>query len=248
MSAQLACVGRGRYADVHDLGDGRVLRRYRDPRMCAEGEAEVMRHAWSHGVPVPQVFDASGPDLVMEHADGPTMLHDLTRRPWSLGAHARLLAALHDAVHAVPALSWLPAPLGGGDVLLHADLHPANVILTGAGPRLIDWQGAARGPAPADVALTWVLVATSQVPGPTAQRAVGRAGQALFARCYLAEVGPLAPSWLRLAAEHRLRDPSLLNSEAATLRRLLSRGRLAQREPAPCGPPPCGPAPREPAR
>jgi aminoglycoside phosphotransferase (APT) family kinase protein len=236
MPAQLRRVGRGRYADVYDLGDGRVLRRYRDPGMAAEREADVMRHAWSHGVPVPEVFDASGPDIVMERAVGPTMLHDLTRRPWSFRAHARLLAALHDAVHAVPPLMWLAAPLGDGHALLHTDLHPANVILSSAGPRLVDWQGAARGPAPADVALTWVLVATSQVPGPTVQRAVGRASQAVFARRYLAQVGPLAPSWLRLAAEHRLRDPSLLDSEAATLRQLLSTGRLAQREQAPCGP------------
>jgi aminoglycoside phosphotransferase (APT) family kinase protein len=238
MPDQLRRVGRGRYADVYALGDGRVLRRYRDPDRCAEAEAEVMRHAWSHGVPVPEVFDASGPDIVMEHAVGPTMLRDITRRPWSLRAHARLLAALHDAVHAVPALGWLRAPLGEGDVLLHTDLHPANVILTGAGPRLVDWQGAARGPAAADLALTWVLVASSQVPGPPAQRAVGRAGRALFAQRYLAEVGPLAPSWLRLAAEHRLRDPSLLDSEAATLRRLLGSGRLARCEPAACRPAP----------
>lgn len=242
MPARLRRVGRGRYADVYDLGDGRALRRYRDPRRCAEREAEVMRHAWSHGVPVPEVFDASGPDLVMEHAVGPTMLRDLTRRPLSLGAHARLLAALHEAVHAVPALCWLPAPLGDGDVLLHTDLHPANVILTSAGPRLVDWQGAARGPAPADVALTWVLAATSQVPGLPAQRVVGRAGQALFARRYLAEVDPLAPSWLRLAAEHRLRDPSLLDSEAARLRRLLGSGRLARCGSARCESLPCGPA------
>jgi aminoglycoside phosphotransferase (APT) family kinase protein len=230
MSAQLRRVGQGRYADVYDIGDGRVLRRYRDPGMRAEREAEVMRHAWTHGVPVPEVFDAVGPDIVMEYVVGPTMLRDLTRRPWSLGDHARLLAGLHGAVHAVPAPCWLPARFGDGDVLLHTDLHPANVILTGAGPRLVDWQGAARGPAQADVALTWVLVATSQVPGPLAQRAVGWAGQALFARYYLAEVGPVAPSWLRLAAEHRLRDPSLLDCEAATLRRLLGTGRLAQRE------------------
>jgi aminoglycoside phosphotransferase (APT) family kinase protein len=236
MPAQLRRVGRGRYADVYDLGGGRVLRRYRDPGTCAEREAEVMRHARSHGVPVPEVFDASGPDIVMEHAVGPTMFRDLTCRPWSLGAHARTLAALHDAVHAVPALGWLRAPLGDGAVLLHTDVHPANVILTVAGPRLVDWQGAARGPAAADLALTWVLVATSHVAGPPAQRAVGRAGQPLFARRYLAEAGPLSPSWLRLAAEHRLRDRSLLDSEAATLRRLLSGGRLGQGEAASCRP------------
>jgi len=224
-------VGSGRHADVYDLGDGRVLRRYRDAAAVAGREAAVMVHALSHGVPVPEVFDVSGADIVMEHAVGPTMLQDVTRRPWTLDRHARLLTALHSMVHAVPALSWLRAPFGDGTVLLHTDLHPGNVILTRAGPRLIDWQGAARGPAAADVALTWVLVATSQIPGPLVQRAVGRAGQALFARRYLAAVQPLAPCWLAAAARHRLSDTTVRESEAAMLHRLLRSSRLAD-----CGP------------
>ncbi|MGO8895009.1 MAG: phosphotransferase [Streptosporangiaceae bacterium] len=224
-------VGSGRHADVYDLGDGRVLRRYRDAAAVAGREAAVMVHALSHGVPVPEVFDVSGADIVMEHAAGPTMLQDVTRRPWTLDRHARLLTALHSMVHAVPALSWLRAPFGDGTVLLHTDLHPGNVILTRAGPRLIDWQGAARGPAAADVALTWVLVATSQIPGPLVQRAVGRAGQALFARRYLAAVQPLAPCWLAAAARHRLSDTTVRESEAAMLHRLLRSSRLAD-----CGP------------
>lgn len=223
MPGPLKLVGSGRHADVYDLGDGRVLRRYRDAAAVADREAEVMAHALAHGVPVPEVFDVSGADIVMKHAVGPTMLQDVTRRPWTLDRHARLLADLHRTVHAVPALSWLRAPFGAGPVLLHTDLHPNNVILTEAGPRLIDWQGAARGPAVADLAMTWVLVATSQVPGPLAQRAVGRAGQALFARRYLAAVKPVAPCWLAAAARHRLGDTTILESEAAGLRRLLRR-------------------------
>jgi aminoglycoside phosphotransferase (APT) family kinase protein len=231
MPGPLKLVGSGRHADVYDLGDGRVLRRYRDVTAVADREAAVMAHALAHGVPVPEVFDVSGPDIVMERAAGPTMLQDVTRRPWALDSHARLLAALHSMVHAVPALSWLRAPFGAGTALLHTDLHPGNVILTRAGPRLIDWQGAASGPAEADIALTWVLVATSQIPGPPVQRAVGRAGQALFARRYLAAVQPLAPCWLAAAAGHRLRDRTVRASEAAMLHRLLESGRLASRGP-----------------
>ena len=224
----LKLVGSGRRADVYDLGDGKVLRRYRDPAVTAGREAEVMAHALAHGVPVPEVFDVSGADIVMEHVVGPTMLQDLSRRPWALDRHARMLAALHRTVHAVPALSWLRAPFGDGPVLLHTDLHPGNVILTEAGPRLIDWEGAARGPAEADVALTWVVIATSEVPGPLVQRTVVGAVQAMFARRYLAAVHPLAPSWLTAAARHRLDDEGLLGSEAAVLRRLLET-RLADR-------------------
>ena len=119
MPGPLKLVGSGRHADVYDLGDGRVLRRYRDAAAVAGREAMVMVHALAHGVPVPEVFDVSGADIVMEHAVGPTMLQDVTRRPWTLDRQARLLTALHSMVHAVPALSWLRAPFGDGTVLLH---------------------------------------------------------------------------------------------------------------------------------
>lgn len=221
-------VGSGRYADVYDIGRGRVLRRYRDASARAGREAEVMAHARAHGVPVPEVFAVSGADMIMEYARGPSMLQALTRRPWTLRHHARLLADLHVLVHAVPVLSWLRAPFGAGPALLHLDLHPDNVILAADGPCLLDWQGAAQGPAEADLALTWVLVATGQVPGPPAQRAVGRAGQALFARSYLAAAG-VAPAWLASAARHRLEDPSVHAAEAVRIRRLLRSARLADR-------------------
>jgi aminoglycoside phosphotransferase (APT) family kinase protein len=125
----------------------------------------------------------------------------------------------------VPVLGWLRAPFGAGPALLHLDLHPDNVILAADGPCLIDWQGAAE----ADLALTWVLVATGQVPGPPAQRAVGRAGQALFARSYLAAAGAVSPAWLASAARHRLEDPSVHAAEAVRIRRLLRSARLTDR-------------------
>jgi aminoglycoside phosphotransferase (APT) family kinase protein len=220
-------VGQGRNADVYDLGGGRVLRRYRDAASMADREAEVMVHARAHGVPVPEVFDAGGTDLVMEYAKGPTMLQAVARQPWTLSRQARLLAKLHGMVHAVPALSWQPAPFGAGDALLHRDLHPDNVILTENGPAVIDWEGAARGPAPADLALTWVIVTSSEVPGPVMQRAIGRAGQRWFARRFLAGAPRLDPGWLPAIARYRLGDHNLRESEAATLRRLLGSRRWA---------------------
>jgi hypothetical protein len=74
----------GRSADVYDLGGGRILCRYHNRARSAEGEAEAISWAGAHGVPVPEVFDVAGPDIVMEKVDGPTMLADLARRPWRL--------------------------------------------------------------------------------------------------------------------------------------------------------------------
>jgi aminoglycoside phosphotransferase (APT) family kinase protein len=226
-------VGAGRSADVYDLGHGRVLRRYHDHERSARYEAKIMERARAHGVPVPEVLEADGPDIVMERVDGPTMLADLARRPWRLLSHAAVLARLHAQVHAVPGLDWLRTPLGDGGALLHMDLHPGNVLLSARGPVLIDWEGAARGPAEADLALCWVVVALSEVPGPAWQRAVGRAGQRLFADTVLRRSGLSVDAACRAqAARFRLLDPHLRPGEAARIRRVLARD----------GPPDAGPA------
>jgi len=217
-------MARGRWTDVYDLGGARILKRYRDTSAepIAAFEARVMVHARAHGVPVPEVFEVNGCDLVLEKIDGPTMLEDLTRRPLSLRQHARTLAELHGIVHAVPAPDGLQHPFGPGGALLHLDLHPDNVILSGSGPTLIDWQGAVAGPPAADVAHTWLLLRTSVVPGPLLQRVVGTVGQRLFARTFLARVDASAATRaLPVVGARRLQDPTLFEVEAARIRRLL---------------------------
>ena len=216
-------IGAGRDAEMVDLGGGRILRRYHERARSAEGEAEVISWAGAHGVPVPEVFDVAGPDIVMEKVDGLTMLADLARRPWRLFGHAARLARLHQQVHAVPGLSRLRAPFGDGEALLHLDLHPANVLLSSRGPVLIDWEGAGRGPAEADLACCWVVVALSSVPGSARQRLVGRAGQRLFADAVLRHSGlTVDAAWLTRAGRFRLHDPNLQPEEADRIRRILA--------------------------
>jgi aminoglycoside phosphotransferase (APT) family kinase protein len=214
----------GRSADVYDLGGGRILRRYHNRARSAEGEAEVISWAGAHGVPVPEVFDAAGPDIVMEKVEGPTMLADLARRPWRLLRHATLLARLHQQVHAAPGLDRLREPFGDGPALLHLDLHPANVLLSPRGPVVIDWEGAGRGPAEADLAYCWVVVALSTVPGSAWQQIVGRSGQRLFASAVLRHSGlTVDAGWLAAAARYRLHDPNLQPEEADRIRRMLAK-------------------------
>jgi aminoglycoside phosphotransferase (APT) family kinase protein len=235
-------IGAGRNADVYDIGDGRVLRRYRDGRdpRGVELQAQVMRHARAFGAPVPEVFEVSGPDIVMERADGPTMLEVLGRRPWTLRRQARVLARLHHLVHQVPALPGLRTPCGdtpcgdtpcgdtpcgdedkGSHVLVHRDLHPMNVILTATGPVIIDWEGAAAGPAIYDVALTWAIVDFSQVPGSGFEAAVIRAFQSLFTRSFVRAAGPIDQTWRAAAVRHRMADPNTLPEERARMERFL---------------------------
>jgi len=163
-------IGAGRAADVYALGENalgeqRVLRRYRNGG-GAEREAGVMAHLAGAGYPVPRVYDASGPDLVMERLDGRDMLADLSSRPWLVRQYARTLAKLHDRLHAIVAPPSLAQQFGPGDRILHLDLHPGNVMLTTRGPVVIDWSNVAAGAPAADVAMAWLIMATSEVDAP----------------------------------------------------------------------------------
>ena len=158
-------IGAGRAADVYALAGQRVLRRYRNGD-SAEREAGVMAYLAEAGFPVPRVYDASGPDLVMERLAGRDMLAELSGRPWLVRQHARTLAGLHDRLHAIAAPASLRAQFGPGDRVLHLDLHPGNVMLTAAGPVVIDWTNVAVGAPAADVAMAWLIIATSEVDAP----------------------------------------------------------------------------------
>jgi aminoglycoside phosphotransferase len=121
-------IASGRDSDIFDHGGGLVLRRARDGRSLA-GEARTMEYVRSCGYPVPAI-DSVGDDgtsIVMERVDGPSMVDAMSRRPWSLRRHGRVLADLHRRLHDVPPPSWLPvAPVDGGAArcVLHLDLHP----------------------------------------------------------------------------------------------------------------------------
>jgi len=79
----------GREADVFALDGGRVLRRYRRGEDAA-GEAEIMAYAAGLGFPVPEVYAADGPDLVMERLDGPTLAQALMAGMPSAGDPLRM--------------------------------------------------------------------------------------------------------------------------------------------------------------
>jgi Ser/Thr protein kinase RdoA (MazF antagonist) len=213
-------IASGRAADVFALDSDRVLRRYRP----GEGgdvmaEAAAMELARSHGFPVPAVYEASGRDLVLERVDGPSMLADLARRPWRLTPHARALAGLHGRLHRIRAPDGLRSPLGRGDRLVHFDLHPDNVLVSPRGPVVIDWSNASRGEPADDVALTWVILATSRIPGSRFFRALGRLGRDAFVKAFVTAVEePQFQDRIPLVAQRRLElDPHLLESERAAL-------------------------------
>jgi Phosphotransferase enzyme family len=160
--------------------------------------------------------------LPLTRVAGMSMLASIARRPWTLRSQAVTLAGLHSQLHAIAGPPWLPAPFGDADTLLHLDLHPDNVLVTSQGVMVIDWQNAARGPAGADLAKTWIILATASVPGSAAKAAMLKAARQLFLRSFLGSVdAQAARSFLPPVAEAWTANPRTSDLERAATSRLV---------------------------
>ncbi|HVM10451.1 MAG TPA: phosphotransferase [Acidimicrobiales bacterium] len=205
-------IGRGRDCEILDYGDGKVLRRPFVARSLA-AEGEVMQYAHERGYPVPRYFGEADGGIVIERVDGPTMLDAMIRKPL-LRVWGRQLAELHRRLHEIEAPPGLRRLTRTGDRLLHVDLHPENVILTQTGPVVIDWSNAGVGEAGFDVALAWVLMATSEIPQPQPLKTIAAGLRRLFVHHFVAAAGrDDAMAHLGAAGEYRRADPNVTAAE-----------------------------------
>jgi len=208
-----ALIAQGRDGDVREFGPDLVVRTSRSGS-DAGAERSLMAYLHEHGYPVPRLYPQQDDRaMVMDRIHGPTMLADLTSRPWRMKRHANSLAALHERLREIP-----PPPgmrrLGAGDSILHLDLHPNNVLISDVGPVVIDWVNAAIGPADLDTALTWVILKTGPVTGNFVARAIGAGFRESFAKMFERAVGEQRiRANAAAAAELRLLDPNLLVAE-----------------------------------
>lgn len=210
-------IAAGRASEILDLGDGTVLRRFKDGGN-PEREALVMGHALAAGYPVPRVAEVRADSLVLERIEGRSLLAEVFRRPWTVRRVADTMAELHARLHEIPAPAALEAaglePAGLGGRLLHLDLHPENVVLSPGGPVVVDWANAAAGEPALDVAMAWVIVATSG-GGPLAWAFLRR----FLSRFDRDEVVAALPQ----AAELRIADVNVRDDERARVKRLVER-------------------------
>jgi aminoglycoside phosphotransferase (APT) family kinase protein len=147
-----------------------------------------MEYLHTLGYPVPAVDEVSedGTELVMERIHGPSMVDAIAHSPWTITRHGRMLADLHQRLHELPPPEFLAhSELGGGDSILHLDLHPLNVVIGPAGPVVIDWTNARIGNADIDVALAWVLMSAGEIPGNRTMAKVLGLGRSFLVRSFL---------------------------------------------------------------
>jgi tRNA A-37 threonylcarbamoyl transferase component Bud32 len=207
---QRELIASGRTADVFALDEDRVLRRYRDDTDTAS-EAATMEYLRTQGFPAPRVFEADGPDLVLERLHGPTLAEAMMTGACSLERGATIIGDLHRSLHALP-VQWSPHP---AHAVLHRDLHALNIILTVAGPVLIDWTLATEGPPDEDVALTLLMAAQeASTPGSPFGALAAEGAAAL-----LAELGPPTQLGLTAAKAFRLSNPYLGADDRAAVER-----------------------------
>jgi aminoglycoside phosphotransferase (APT) family kinase protein len=110
------------------------------------------------------------------------------------------------------------------DAILHLDLHPDNVILSPTGPVVIDWRNTRRGDGAVDVATTWLILATSEVPDGSLKWRVIDQARRLFVAALLRQVDrPAAERQLPLAARYRLADRNLRDGERDAIQAMLRR-------------------------
>ncbi len=220
-------LGRGRAADVFDLGDGRVLRRYRTPHPgVAQREATAMRQLRAHGAPIPEVYSADGDEMIMERITGRSMMDVLTSRPWRAGAMGQLLAEVQRQIHAVPAGDIDLPRFSEGTAILHFDLHPDNVMLTDHGPVVIDWSNVVVGDPLADVMFSWMLMSTGEPDSvPLLLRPIVRRIRRSLVAGFIegTPIDDAARAWVQVVCERRIGDPNTTAAEKANVRKFAER-------------------------
>jgi Ser/Thr protein kinase RdoA (MazF antagonist) len=200
----------GSDADVYAVSDTEVVRTYRT-QVDTRPETVVMRHVARHGYPVPAVHRVDGRDLWLERLHGPMMLTAVVDGTLGAGEAGATLADLHHRLHALPPPEGTPA----GERLLHLDLHPANVMMTGRGPVVIDWRNARTGPPDLDVALSALILAQVALD-PNLSAALAAAAREALAS-FLAAVGGDPLSELDGAVARRRADRNQTPAETGRL-------------------------------
>ncbi len=198
------------------------------------------------------------PGIVMERIDGADLLTVIGRQPWKVWWVAGISGRAHARMHEIAAPAELEATRAGitrrvtqsphvpkvvadaalraladlpdGDRLSHGDFHPANILMDGDEPVIIDWSNVSRGDPAADVARTLVILESGEPPPgtPLPLRLMALFGRRLLTSAYLRAYRRVAPldmdlvrRWEAVRLADRLADS--IQEERPKILRLLSK-------------------------
>jgi uncharacterized protein (TIGR02172 family) len=180
------------------------------------------------------------PASIVERIYGDTMLKYIQKNPLKMKSYARILAKLHTELlsmredvqlsHSRQRANYLIKLSSGlnnsqkefaytvleelseGDSICHGDFHPGNILMQNNLYYLIDWAGAYKGPAIADIAHTYLLMKnTPRIPGiGWIEYKIMKTCANLLAKTYIHELYRLQPfewgefsKWLVIKAAER---------------------------------------------
>ena len=186
--------------------------------------------------------------LIYERIQGISMLQDMNAHPWMILKHARSLAELQVKINK-QSITGLPSykeglryaigktphltddlrnktlallhTLSNGQRLCHGDYHPGNVILTEAGPIVIDWMTARAGSPWMDVARTSLILSIGPKSAGKLVSPIIKMAIRLYYRAYLSRYNRLVPDpknelgrWMPVIAAARLNEDIVPEQEA----------------------------------
>ena len=197
-------IAAGRTAEIYPYAEGKVLKLFLPsiPQSWIDKEIEIGRYVQEARSPVPKVYERAEINnrvgIVYERIEGPSLLNELTTKPWNVVRYGRLLAKLHVQIHEVQAPAdletqreWatggIPSSekltanlkarilqlldtLPDGNILCHGDFHPGNIIITPSRPVIIDWMTVSKGVPSGDVARTLTILEAAKAPEGTPLR------------------------------------------------------------------------------
>ena len=171
-----------------------------------------------------EMTEAMGrPGLVMERLEGADLLTVIGRQPWKVWWVAGISGRAHARMHEVVAPAEIESTRAGitrrvkqsphvpkvvadaalkalanlpdGDRLSHGDFHPANILMDGEDPVIIDWSNVSRGDPAADVARTLVILESGEPPPgtPLPLKLMALFGRRLLTSAYLRAYRRVAP-------------------------------------------------------
>jgi uncharacterized protein (TIGR02172 family) len=196
--------------------------------------------------------------LIYQRVEGPSMLQILSAKPWQLFKLAGQFAALHAEMHqrqgpdlpgqkaqmtrAIQNAPVLPETtkqrlftildqMPDETAVCHGDYHPGNILMSPAGPIIIDWSNAVGGDPLADVARTSLILRSPILPpgiNPFEQVLLS-AFRRLFDYAYLRTYVRIRPyqsarlkAWIPLVAAARLNEK--ISEEENYLMGLIEKG------------------------